>query len=232
MGFTAEMQEAQGHASAMLDRLDRIHPNLVAMSERTAITVDMPEAIGFIRASTVRLDRLINAILSLSRSGQRDISAEDVDVASLVAGLSATLRSQLEKAGVSLSVGPLPVIESDRLALEQIFGNLLDNAVKYLRPGVAGAISITAEEEPGVVRIHVEDNGRGIGERDMERVFDLFRRAGPQDQAGDGVGLAHVRALVRRLGGAISLDSREGEGSRFTVRLPRRVSDVIHSRGF
>jgi signal transduction histidine kinase len=113
-----------------------------------------------------------------------------------------------------------------------VFGNLIDNAVKYLRPGVPGAISITAEEEPAFVRIHVEDNGRGIAARDMERVFDLFRRAGPQDQPGEGVGLAHVRALVRRLGGAISLESREGEGSRFTVRLPRRISDVLQSRGY
>jgi signal transduction histidine kinase len=75
MGFTSELQEAQGTATAMLQRLDGIHPNLVTAPERTAITDDIPEAIGFIRASTVRMDRLIKAILNLSRSGRREISA-------------------------------------------------------------------------------------------------------------------------------------------------------------
>ena len=68
----------------------------------------------------------------------------------------------------------------------------------------------------------VRDNGRGIEARDRERVFDLFRRSGVQDRPGEGIGLAHVRALVRRLGGSITLTSEPGQGSTFTVTLPRR----------
>jgi signal transduction histidine kinase len=67
---------------------------------------------------------------------------------------------------------------------------------------------------PRRVRIEVEDNGRGIAEADRDRVFDLFRRAGRQDRPGEGIGLAHVRTLVRNLGGDVALRSREGEGSR------------------
>jgi signal transduction histidine kinase len=66
----------------------------------------------------------------------------------------------------------------------------------------------------------VRDNGRGIAEADQKRVFDLFRRAGPQDQRGEGIGLAHVRALVRRLGGTIKLTSTLAKGSTFKVVLP------------
>ena len=69
----------------------------------------------------------------------------------------------------------------------------------------------------------MRDNGRGIDARDHERVFELFRRAGTQDRPGEGIGLAHVRALVRRLGGTIALDSTAGAGSAFTVTLPRRL---------
>jgi signal transduction histidine kinase len=71
----------------------------------------------------------------------------------------------------------------------------------------------------------VEDNGRGIAPEDQQRVFDLFRRAGEQDQKGEGIGLAHTRALVRRLGGYMTLRSEFGEGSTFIVTLPRRMQD-------
>jgi signal transduction histidine kinase len=74
------------------------------------------------------------------------------------------------------------------------------------------------------VRYEIQDNGRGIDPKDFERIFDLFRRSGAQDQQGEGIGLAHVRALVRRLGGTITVSSRLGEGSTFTVVLPKYIS--------
>ena len=72
--------------------------------------------------------------------------------------------------------------------------------------------------------IEVADNGRGIDPRDHERVFDLFRRSGTQDQPGEGIGLAHVRALAYRLGGTITLRSALGEGATFRVSLPSTLT--------
>src|SRR5690606_20601226 len=74
--------------------------------------------------------------------------------------------------------------------------------------------------------IEVADNGRGILEKDHRRIFELFRRSGTQDRPGEGIGLAHVRALVRRLGGRISVKSEAGEGSVFSVTLPLHWSSV------
>ena len=71
--------------------------------------------------------------------------------------------------------------------------------------------------------VEIADNGRGIERRDQTRIFELFRRAGTQDRPGEGMGLAHVRALVRRLGGSIAVDSTPGEGSVFRVSLPRTL---------
>jgi signal transduction histidine kinase len=105
-----------------------------------------------------------------------------------------------------------------------VFGNLTDNAVKYLNPGRPGRITVRGQDLGAVVRYEIEDNGRGIDPKDFERVFDLFRRSGVQDQQGEGIGLAHVRALVRRLGGTITVASRVGEGSTFTVVLPKYIS--------
>ena len=81
---------------------------------------------------------------------------------------------------------------------------------------------VDSEERGHFAVIRVADNGRGIDPRDHERIFELFRRAGPQDRPGEGIGLAHVRTLVRRLGGSIRVDSEIGQGTVFTVILPKR----------
>jgi signal transduction histidine kinase len=76
----------------------------------------------------------------------------------------------------------------------------------------------------------VSDNGRGIDARDHRRIFDLFRRAGTQDKPGQGIGLAHVRALVRRLGGTMSISSELDHGSTFTVTLPIQWNTNVRTR--
>jgi signal transduction histidine kinase len=79
--------------------------------------------------------------------------------------------------------------------------------------------------ERGRIIYEVEDNGRGIDARDHERVFDLFRRSGTQNQPGEGIGLAHVRALVHRLGATIDLDSTLGQGTTFRLSFPETFAD-------
>jgi signal transduction histidine kinase len=192
---------------------------------QAAVKEEMPEAIGFIRASTTKMDKLINAILKLSREGRRQLHPERVDLKALVDGTVASVQHQLEEKNVEIEVSNnLPTISSDRLALEQIFGNLIDNAVKYLSPGRSGKIEVTVIDFPTVVLIEVVDNGRGIAREDQERIFELFRRSGGQTVAGEGIGLAHVRALVGRLGGEITVESEIGRGSKFKVRLPKYLS--------
>jgi signal transduction histidine kinase len=116
---------------------------------------------------------------------------------------------------------PLPTLISDRLALEQIFGNLFDNAVKYRDRNRPLRIMIRAIESGRIVHFEIIDNGRGIAKEDHERIFELFRRSGVQDRPGEGIGLAHVRALARRLGGDIKVESELGVGTTFRVSLPR-----------
>src|SRR5207244_4428625 len=131
---------------------------------------------------------------------------------------------QAAEADAKIRIDPLPPIIGDRLALEQIFSNLIDNALKYLRPGVPGDIMIRGRTKLGFAIFEVIDNGRGIDPKDHQRIFDLFRRAGTQDKPGQGIGLAHVRALVRRLGGTMSVASELNIGSTFTITLPMRWS--------
>lgn len=221
MGFTAELEAAIAPLTALIERAEREAPQIVTREAKAAVEEDLAESLRFIRASTQKMDRLINAILRLSREGRRPITPETVALTPLLEGIRAGLAHQIEERGAAL-VFPdqLPALVTDRLALEQILSNLIENAIKYLQPGRPGHITIDAEEAQGRLKILVRDNGRGIEARDHERIFDLFRRSGQQDQPGEGIGLAHVRALAYRLGGLMRVESEFGRGSTFIVDLP------------
>jgi signal transduction histidine kinase len=166
------------------------------------------------------MDRLISAILNLTREGRREFEPVRIDTRELIEAIVTTVAHQAAEAQAEIHIEPLPEITSDRLAIEQIFSNLIDNALKYLKPGVPGQISVRGRTKLGYAIFDVADNGRGIDPKDHQRIFDLFRRAGLQDKPGQGIGLAHVRALLRRLGGTMSVTSELDRGSTFTVTLP------------
>ncbi len=218
MGFTSELEQATHTLTNLAEA-----PGWPAPA-RVAATEDIPEALRFIKASTSKMDRLINAILKLSRDGRRTLTAERLEMGPLIEDMVATMRHQAKAREVEVTVGPMPVLWADRIAVEQIFGNVIDNALKYLKPDRPGRIQITAETDEVRARFVVADNGRGIAARDFERVFELFRRSGDQSVPGEGIGLAHVRALVRRLGGSIECASTLDVGTSFTITLPLRGS--------
>ncbi|WP_245413459.1 sensor histidine kinase [Mangrovicella endophytica] len=220
MGFTSELDAATRPLSEMMDRAEAEAPGLVSEDARLAVREDLPEAIGFIRSSTQKMDRLINAILRLSREGRRVITPERLDMNQMLRGIVDSLQHRLVEGGTEITLGPLPTVTSDRVAMEQIFSNLVENAVKYLKPGRPGRITVRGKRQGDRVVFEVQDNGRGIDPKDHERVFDLFRRSGMQDQPGEGIGLAHVRALAYRLGGIIGCESTLDHGATFRLSMP------------
>ncbi|THD62556.1 MAG: histidine kinase [Bradyrhizobium sp.] len=233
MGFTSELEELRADIFKRIAALVRAAASAplvpVAAGEEVEpalddqdkqLSQDYSEALGFIKSSIAKMDRLITAILNLTREGRREFEPVLIDTRELIEAIVTTVAHQASEANAQIRVAPLPDIVSDRLALEQIFSNLIDNALKYLKPGVAGDISVRGRTKLGFAIFEITDNGRGIDPKDHQRIFDLFRRAGAQDKPGQGIGLAHVRALVRRLGGTMSVSSELHSGSTFTVTLP------------
>ena len=221
MGFTAEIENGVREMAALDERPADARDG----PGRAKLGTELAEAIDFIRSSGGKMDRLISAILKLSREGRRALQREEVDLAELVDSSVAAIRHQLDAAGgeVELALQAPPML-TDRLSLEQILGNLLDNAVKYRAPDRKLRIGISAgAERDDRVYVEIADNGRGIAEADRERVFDLFRRVGEQDQPGEGLGLAYIRTIVRNLGGEIALTSELGKGTTFRIVLPREM---------
>ena len=232
MGFTSELEELR---SDIFKRIATLHqaatPGLPAVVPEGNVEAtldagdkqllsDFSEALAFIKSSIAKMDRLISAILNLTREGRREFQPVTIDTRELIEAIVTTVAHQASEAEAQIHIEPLPEITSDRLALEQIFSNLIDNALKYLKSGVPGKITIKGRKKLGFAVFDIADNGRGIDPKDHQRIFDLFRRAGLQDKQGQGIGLAHVRALVRRLGGTMSVASELDKGSTFTVTLP------------
>jgi hypothetical protein len=229
MGFTSELEalrkdifEQVGKLSADLAALNAQTLEAGTEAEIDRLGEDFDEAIRFIKSSIGNMDRLINAVLKLSREGRRQFTPQRVDMKAMLEQIVQTVTHRAAEQGATVTVGDLPPVESDRLAIEQIFSNLVDNALKYGRPEEPLRIEISGRGTATHVIYDVRDNGRGIAAQDHQRVFELFRRAGTQDRPGEGIGLAHVRALVRRMGGNMGLNSELGKGSTFTVTLRRR----------
>jgi signal transduction histidine kinase len=228
MGFTSELETSLAPVQAFIGQAGKGNDSVIK-NARLAALEDLPEAIGFIRSSTRKMDGLINAILKLSREGRRTLKPEKVDLDAVLHAAVESIRHQLIDAKGEVTIeAKVNSIISDRLALDQIFGNLLDNAVKYRHPGRPLAVKIhTGDERERTIFVTIEDNGRGIAKQDHERVFELFRRSGAQDQQGEGIGLAHVRAMARNLGGDVTLSSELGQGTTFKVILPKDLRKAM-----
>ncbi|WP_427788859.1 sensor histidine kinase [Brevundimonas diminuta] len=232
MGYTSELEQVARQLDEQLIAVEAVHPGLVDPEAVRAVREDAPEAVGFIRTSTAKMDRLINAILRLSREGRRALAPEWLNTTAMVRNIADTVHHQVAETNGEIIVGELPQLESDRLAIEQIFGNLIDNAVKYQQTGRAIRVEILGQELPdGWLEYRISDNGRGVSPKDHERIFELFRRSGKQDQPGEGLGLAFVRNIVRRLGGSIEVESELGEGSTFVLKFPKRLAMLGDHQG-
>ncbi len=221
MGFSDELRVSLNELTPFLEKLLPQLPADEQVRLRQVLEEDIPEALNFIVSSVSRMDRFIGALLTLSRLGWRELRLESVDMNGVVQHALNALSHQLKEKQVTVDLAPLPVIVADRTAMEQVIGNLLDNAVKYLVPGRPGHITITAEEKTDRFLFHIQDNGRGIAEGDMDKIFMPFRRVGSQDIPGDGMGLPCVQALVRRHGGETTCQSVLGEGSVFSFSIAK-----------
>ena len=190
----------------------------------TILKAEIPEALGFIGNAVDRMDTLTTAILDLSRIGKftyRDIKVDSQAIFDKCLGAQSY---EISEKKVKVSCTSLPVLVADPVALEQIFSNLLDNAVKYLRADVPGEISVSCRETGRDYVFTFRDNGRGIGPEDSDRVFHIFRRArNTGDVRGLGLGMAFVKATLRKMSGAIWFDSAVDAGTTFYVSLPRKA---------
>ena len=222
-GFAGVIREDMESLRSVVKKAHDIDDNDVSKINEI-LDESAPEAIGFIESSAGKIERLISAILELSRMGRREFKFGVIDARKTVLGCVDAIATMIDKNETEILISDLPLVYADALALEQIFGNLIDNAVKFIPSGRKGEIEIWAEGEENTTVFHVKDNGSGIASGDIPVIFDLFKRVGEQDTEGEGMGLSYVQALVRRLDGRIWCESELGKGTTFSFSIPDRIA--------
>jgi two-component system phosphate regulon sensor histidine kinase PhoR len=182
--------------------------------------------VSLIEEDTTRLSRLIDDLLELSQIESKAtlLKLQPVSLRPFLEGLAPQFQQPLTEHQVTLALevaADLPPVAADPERLRQVFVNLLDNAVKFNRPG--GWVAVRAAVEQSAMRIAVEDTGIGIPEADLPRIFERFYRvdkARSRALGGTGLGLSIVKHLVELHRGTISVRSLPGHGSTFTLTLP------------
>ena len=184
---------------------------------------DIPEAVRFIRAGADSVNTVTSGILRFIRLGQIDIQWERLDMNSLMMGIVSSMEFQLKQKGVVLHIGDLPDCMGDEVLVTQVFANLIDNAQKYLEPSRPGEITISGKTVNGWSAYAITDNGIGISPEHHARIFQVFHRLAPQQEKGEGLGLAIVRRIIERHQGKIEVESSPGKGTTFNVYFPRAI---------
>jgi signal transduction histidine kinase len=228
-GFSKELRFAFMDSGVPLGQANiNLEPDqFQALAE--ALEKDIPEALEFIDSSVARMDGFLNALLKLSRLGRRELQFEIIDVKHLVNETLKTLGHQIETKQVKIQVETLPQIYADRISLEQIFGNILTNAVNYLEPSRPGRVVINASRNTDEIVFSIQDNGRGIAESDNPKIFTPLRRAGAQDVPGEGMGLAYVQTLVGLHGGKLWFESQPNVGTTFFFSISNFLNGGTHN---
>jgi PAS domain S-box-containing protein len=192
------------------DRVDRI------------LSDEMPEALGFMQKAVAHLSCIVDSLLRLSRVGRVVYEEERVDVSAIVERIVAASQGTIAAARAEIALGDMPPVKGDAAALEQVFTNLIANALRYRDVDRPLTIRIGGEpgRKSGAVVYHVSDNGLGIPQSAIPKLFMAFRRFHPESGPGEGMGLAMVRRIMERLHGTIRVESQPGAGSTFYLELP------------
>ena len=185
---------------------------------------DMPDALRFIRSSASKMDTLLTGLLKLSRSGRAALTIDLIDMNDLISKVVEASEFQIKKASVELSISELPPCKGDAVQVNQVFSNLLGNALQYLDAERPGAIRISGRIENEHSVYCVEDNGIGIAQTHQNNIFEIFHRLNPAKGEGEGLGLTIVTQILSRLSGNIWVESIPNEGSRFFVALPTEMN--------
>ena len=184
----------------------------------------LAEPLSYIRKATRRLQDLVTGVLELARISAADRSLEPIPLRTVINEVLDDFRLQIEQSATKVTtIEELPVVLGNKTQLYQVFSNLIGNALKYKNNERPLIISIETERAPSrrKTAIVVKDNGRGISSEKLESIFKPFNRAGEDSIEGTGVGLASVKKLVEKLGGAIHVESAVNEGTAFTIELRR-----------
>jgi PAS domain S-box-containing protein len=217
-GFVRELEES----CKRLKEVIQTYPNweICWPDVSPILNEEMRGALHYISASASKFERLIDALLGLSRQGRQVYQLTRVNVWDLATNAVATFQQAIIEARAEVEMDQLPSVTADATALGQVFSNLIGNCLKYRSPDRPLKIEVGGQVETGMVHYWVRDNGLGIPEYGKTKLFQVFQRFHSRQAEGEGMGLAIAHRIVERHGGKIWAESQEGQGTAFHFSLP------------
>lgn len=211
----APLRSMQGFAAALLEECGQ------------QLNQDGKDYAQRIVNSASYMDKLLHDLLEYSRLTQSELELVPMNPETALDRVVTSVGQEIQEKKAELEIQkPLASVVAHPPTLLHILTNLIDNAMKFVKPGAAPKIRIWSEDKNGVVRLWVEDNGIGIAPAHQRQIFGLFQRLHTRDKySGTGVGLAIVRKGAERMGGCVGVESQPGEGSRFWLELPTAPSN-------
>ena len=227
-GFSRELEHAFKHVQSILSHSEDISPQVKEVLNPT-LEEDIPEALQYILTSISKMDLLLSGLLRLSRLGRAALNIRSLNMNKLVFDITKSFEYQMKETGVTMEIDELPSCLGDETQINQVFSNLLDNALKYLNPGQTGVIKISGRRENGHALYYVEDNGIGIASEHQDKIYEIFHRLNPSTTKGEGLGLTISRKIIDRHDGKIWVQSEPSKGSKFFVSLPTNQTTTERS---
>jgi PAS domain S-box-containing protein len=208
-----------------IEKLSQVEPNMNTAEDakpesQKILMEEVPKSLSFIFSNVKKMDNLINGLLTISRTGRVKMKIEKVDMNTLISRIVDLNNFKLEQSGAHLTIEKLGGCFGDANLLNQLFSNLIDNSLKYRKREVPLEIHISSVKRNSEIVYSLTDNGIGIPEDRLEKIWDVFYRVDPASaQEGDGIGLNIVSKIVEKHQGEIWVESSLEKGTSFFVKL-------------
>jgi signal transduction histidine kinase len=194
-------------------------PDEVKSQSALILNEELPESIHYITTSIAKMDNLLMGLLQISRLGRQESSIELLSMNILMQQVVDSYKYEIHKGLIEVVVKDLPRCYGDKDQINQLFSNLLGNALKFLSPERKGKIIISGKEEKKYARYSIKDNGIGIEKAHQKKIFEMFYKLDP-NKPGSGLGMSIIKQIVEKNSGTIHLDSEYGKGTEITINLP------------
>jgi PAS domain S-box-containing protein len=183
---------------------------------------DIPKTLYFILSNVAKMDGLINGLLQISRTGRIVMTIKKIDMNQLMRNILSRYNFQITELSAKVKMDDLPGCYGDENQLNQLFSNIIGNALKYTDKSRPFELDITAENHYNKVVYVIKDTGTGIAPRHLEKIWDVFYRVDSASaQAGEGIGLSIVKRIADKHKGKVWAKSEEGKGSTFYIELQK-----------
>ncbi|MDD3491106.1 MAG: PAS domain S-box protein, partial [Paludibacter sp.] len=183
----------------------------------------IPLSLDYIFTNVVKMDRMLNGLLQISRTGRLPMQIQKIDMDMLIRNIIKSLNHEISKKNANIKVEKLPDCFGDDNLLNQLFSNIIGNALKYSKEDIQPLIHISGKHLKNKSLYCITDNGIGIPETQIAKIWNMFFRVDYKSYSGEGIGLSMVKRIVEKHKGQIWVESKEGEGTNFFIELPNHV---------